>query len=169
MGISLLETLVALALLAALQLMALPSLDALLDRIRVRAASADLQSALVLARAQAMRLRTRVDVVPLQAADWAQGWLVLVDVNRNHRLDPGETLLYRSAEMPPGLRIQAVLRDPKPYLAFYPGGQPRSHASSALPQIGALHFIAGRERRKLIISFLGRVRICDPVRDAVAC
>jgi hypothetical protein len=30
-------------------------------------------------------------------------------------------------------------------------------------------FRLGQQRRKLVIGFLGRVRVCDPDRDGAAC
>ncbi|MEO0315378.1 MAG: hypothetical protein RI928_1834, partial [Pseudomonadota bacterium] len=81
----------------------------------------------------------------------------------------GDTVLHTGPTPPSGLRIDARLRDPKAYLAFDPSGRPRSASSSTVPQTGSLILTLGNEQRKIIISFLGRVRSCDPVRDGTAC
>ncbi|MFN5447471.1 MAG: pilus assembly protein FimT, partial [bacterium] len=69
-----------------------------------------------------------------------------------------------------GLVIEANLRDSKKaYLAFDSNGRPRSAASVQTPQFGSLLFSVGEQRRKIIISFLGRVRLCDPDKDTATC
>ena len=163
------ELLMALGIVSVLIAIALPSFGAMLDRLRVTTAAAQFQEAISLARAEALRRHTRVDLIPLRDANWASGWQVLIDADNDHRAGTKETILHQGPKLPPGLRIEARLRDPKAYLAFDVSGRPRSAASSAVPQIGSLVFVAGNEQRKIIISFLGRVRSCDPVRHKTAC
>jgi type IV fimbrial biogenesis protein FimT len=168
-GLSLTELLITLGIVSLLAAITLPGFGAMLDRVRVITLVAQFQEAISLARAEALRRRTRVDLIPLRDANWASGWQVLIDADNDHLAGAEDTVLHRGPIPPPGLRIDARLRDPKAYLAFDASGRPRSAASSAVPQIGSLLFVAGHEQRKLIISFLGRVRICDPVRDKTAC
>ena len=86
------------------------------------------------------------------------------------RSDPGEPLLRAGEALPPGVLIDASLRDgTRSYLAFDPSGRPRSAHSASLPQFGSLTFRSGAERRKLTIGFLGRTRLCDPDRERTAC
>lgn len=168
-GLSLTELLVTLSIVSLLVAIALPGFGAMLDRLRVTTAAAQFQQAISLARAEALRRRTRVDLIPLRDANWASGWQVLIDTDNDHQADAAEIILHRGPALPPGLRVDARLRDPKAYLAFDVSGRPRSAASSQVPQIGSLVFEVGNEQRKVVISFLGRVRSCDPVRDKTAC
>ena len=168
-GVSLTELLMTLGIVSLLAAIALPGFGSMLDRVRVITVVAQFQEAISLARAEALRRRTRIDLIPLREANWASGWQVLIDADNNHKAGAGDTILHQGPPPPPGLRIDARLRDPKAYLAFDSSGRPRSAASSNVPQIGSLLFVAGNEQRKIIISFLGRVRSCDPVRDKVAC
>lgn len=168
-GLGLAELLVALGVLALLTALALPGFGQILDRLRVITTAAQFQEAISLARNEALRRRTRVDLIPLREADWASGWQVLIDADNDHRAGPGDTVLHIGPRLVQGLRIEARLRDPKPYIAFDVSGRPRSAASSSVPQMGSLLFVAGNEQRKIIISFLGRVRSCDPVRDQATC
>ena len=168
-GIGLLELLATLGILSALAAIALPSFAPLLDRVRVMTITAHFQEAINLARAEAIRRRMRVDLVPLQGKNWSTGWQVLIDLDNNQMANAGDTVFHTSPTPPSDLRVEARLRDPKAYLAFDPSGRPRSANSSTVPQIGALVFMLGKEQRKIIISFLGRVRSCDPVRDGSAC
>ncbi len=165
-GISLLECLVVCMVLGML-MMIMPQFTFLLDRARVNLACSEFHQAILMARAEAIRRQARVDLVPVSAGDWRSGWVVLIDANNNQQLDQDELLIHRSEVDIPALRVDAKLRDPKKmYLAFSPGGRPRSANSASIPQIGSLLFTVGAQRRKLVMSFLGRTRICDP--DAVA-
>ena len=168
-GIGLMELLITIGILSALTAMVVPSFAPILDRLRVMTTVAHFQEAMSLARAEAIRRRMRVDLVPMQDKNWASGWQVLIDADNNQQANAGDIVLHTGPTPPLGLRIDARLRDPKPYLAFDPSGRPRSASSSALPQIGSLVFTIGNEQRKIIISFLGRVRSCDPVRGGSAC
>ena len=168
-GMSLIECMMAFAVLAALMI-AMPTLKSAFDSLRVNLASSQFHQAILVARSEAIRRGTRVDLIPTLANDWKFGWVVLIDMNNNQQLDPDEQVLYRSEADLKNLAIEAKLRDSrKMYLAFGPSGRPRSASSASVPQIGSVLFIAGTQRRKLIMSFLGRVRVCNPDREASAC
>lgn len=168
-GIGLMELLITMGILSALASMALPNFAPMLDRLRVVTMVAHFQEAINLSRTEAIRRHLRVDLVPMRDKNWATGWQVLIDADSNQLANGGDTVLHTGPTPPSGLRIDARLRDPKPYLAFDPSGRPRSASSSTVPQIGSLIFTIGNEQRKVIISFLGRVRSCDPVRAGSAC
>ncbi len=169
-GLSLTECLMVLALLAVMGALALPNLRPLMQRARVNVACSEFHQSILVARSEAIRRRVRVDIVPVVAGEWRHGWLVLIDENNNQRHDPGELLIHRSEADLAGVSVEARLRDAsRAHLAFGPGGRPRSATSANVPQVGSLVFSAGSARRKLIISFLGRVRVCDPEPGASAC
>ena len=169
-GLSLLECLLVCVLVATLAINTLPGLRSLFDRARVNLACSEFHQALLRARAEAIRRHERVDLVPANGKDWRSGWVVLIDANNNQQLDPGELSLYRVELDIRSLSVEAKLRDAhKMYFAFAPSGRPRSANSASIPQIGSLLFTVGTERRKLVMSFLGRVRICNPDDAAVAC
>ncbi len=169
-GIGLIETLVAVAIVAMLAGLSLPACRSLLDRVRVMTAAADFRGALAFARCAAIRRGQRVDLLPATPAGWQTGWQVVVDLNNNQQADPGEPVLRAAPPLPPGVAVDASLRDGvRNYLAFDSSGRPRSAHSASLPQFGSLVFRAGAERRKLTIGFLGRARVCDPDRERTAC
>lgn len=169
-GLGILECLIVCAVMAILWAVALPGLKPLLDRSRVNQACSAFHHSILVARSEALRRGVRVDLVPAAEHDWRHGWVVLLDQNNNQQLDAGEPLIQGSEAEIRGLRVESSLRDAgRVYLAFAPSGRPRSASSANVPQIGSLVFSVGRERRKLIISFLGRVRFCDPDRDGSAC
>lgn len=169
-GLGFIDYLTTLTIAAIVLAMASANFKPLMDRSRVVSASGEFRAALLLARAEAVRRRSRVDMIPIDAQDWAHGWLILIDANNNQHFDTGDLSLHRSHSDMKGLVIEAKLRDSKKaYLAFDGTGRPRSAASAQIPQFGSLLFSVGEQRRKIIISFLGRVRLCDPDKDAASC
>lgn len=168
-GFSLVELMLLLAITALMSAYFAPAFRNLIDSVKVTTAVSQFQSALSVARSEARRRGIRTDLIPAKGRDWSQGWVVIIDTNNNQQADPGELIMHYVDSMPDGLVVSAGLRDPKPYLAFDPGGRPRSIASSAVPQIGTFVFSVGSMKRKIIIGFLGRVRSCDPVKDVANC
>ena len=169
-AMTLIELLLSIAFISLLAALALPDFHDLSDRFKVEAAVSEFHSAILLTRSEAIRRGLRVDLVPSAAHDWNRGWLTLIESNNNQQADANEMVLHRSAVQPDSLRIVASLSDSKKtYLAFAPSGRPRSAASSAVPQFGSFTFTVGSQQRKIIIGFLGRVRICNPGKDGAAC
>lgn len=169
-GVSLTELVTTIAIAALLAAMALPGFAPLLDRFRVSMAAGNFRAALVHARTEAIRRGRRIDLLPSVKGDWQSGWQVVIDENNNQTADAGESVLRTSPAVPNGVVISASLRDRRrAYLAFDPSGRARSAQSAMVPQFGSLLFRAGGERRKLVISFLGRARLCDPDREPGAC
>jgi len=169
-GFGFIDYLTTITIAAIILLIASANFKPLLDRSRVVSAAGEFRAALIMARAEAVRRRSRVDMIPIDAQDWAHGWLILIDANNNQYFDSGDLSLHRSQSDMKGLVIEAKLRDSKKaYLAFDSTGRPRSAASAEIPQFGSLLFSVGEQKRKIIISFLGRVRQCDPDKDAATC
>lgn len=170
-GFTLLELLLTSCIVAALTVGTLASFAPVMDRMRVISLVADFHSALSRARHEAVRRGRRVDLLPLTMGDWRTGWCVAIDINNNQRLDAGELVLHCGATaLPAGVEITPRMTDSKrTYLAFDPSGRPRTAASASVPQYGSVLFRLGEQRRKLVIGFLGRVRVCDPDRDGAAC
>ena len=170
-GFTLLELLLTSCIVTALTAATLASFAPVIDRMRVISLVADFHSALSRARHEAVRRGQRIDLLPLAVGDWRAGWCVAIDINNNQRIDAGELVLHRgAAALPAGVEITPRMTDSKrTYLAFDPSGRPRTAASASVPQYGSVLFRLGEQRRKLLIGFLGRVRVCDPDRDGAAC
>ena len=170
-GFTMLELLLTSCVVTVITVGSLVSFAPVIDRMRVISLVADFHSALSRARHEAVRRGRRVDLLPLVLGDWRSGWCVAIDVNNNQRIDAGELVLHRGAMvLPAGLEITPRMTDSKrTYLAFDPSGRPRTAASASVPQYGSVLFRLGEQRRKLLIGFLGRVRVCDPDRDGAAC
>lgn len=104
LGLTLIESLVSLAVLSILLLQALPAFSAFLDQNRRRSLTNDLVSSLRYAHTEAIRRGQRVAVCKIATgascntdADrgWETGWLTFLDVNRNGILDANEAVLHQ--------------------------------------------------------------------------
>jgi type IV fimbrial biogenesis protein FimT len=170
-GFTMLELLLTSCVITVITVGSLVSFAPVIDRMRVISLVADFHSALSRARHEAVRRGRRVDLLPLVLGDWRSGWCVAIDVNDNQQVDADDLMLHRSTTtLPAGVEITARMTDSKrTYLAFDPSGRPRTVASAAVPQYGSVLFRLGEQKRKLVIGFLGRVRVCDPDRDGAAC
>src|SRR4051812_15196908 len=101
-GISLIESVVTLGLVAGALRLAVPPLHEFAQSARLAAASDDLVGDLQLARSDALKRNRRVamcksaDGLHCSAAGgWEQGWIVFHDPNNNARLEAGEEVIRR--------------------------------------------------------------------------
>ena len=120
-GVTLIELMIALAILAILVAIAAPSFRDTIARSRVQSAVADLSASFSLARSEAIRTGIQTVVCPsvdltscslAAVADWSTGWIVLADANRNGAVDTGETILQANTQLPAGIVIESLLAAP---------------------------------------------------------
>lgn len=127
-GLSLIETMVALAILGSLVAMAAPSFARISERYKVGGVQTALETALHEARIEAVNRNRSVTVRRLTGCpeatapgDWRCGWETFVDGNRNRQRDPGEPRLALQAPIQ-GHRI--LLQGPDPdSLTYSPLGR----------------------------------------------
>lgn len=75
-GFTLIEAMVAVAVLGILMILAAPAMQKVVAKQRLRSASYDLVSDLTLARSEALKRGAGVVMEPLAAGNWAAGWQV---------------------------------------------------------------------------------------------
>jgi len=75
-GFTLIELMVAIAVGAVLASWALPNLNYLVARVKLKTAASDLHTSLTLARSEAIKRNAAVTVTPVSTSDWSQGWSV---------------------------------------------------------------------------------------------
>jgi type IV fimbrial biogenesis protein FimT len=159
-GFTLVEQLMAVAVLAILAGIASPSLASLVRRGRMQSAQMDFMEALGYARSEAVLRRTRMVFCPTRdrlhcsaESRWEGGWLVGVDRDRNNQPD-GTPL--RIGEGHPQLLIQSS--DARRHVAFLPDG---SAAGSNLTLLfcSADH---AQEPLGVVVSNSGRIRGSRP-------
>jgi type IV fimbrial biogenesis protein FimT len=78
-GFTLIELMVSLSILAILLGVAVPSFSSFTASQRVRAASTQLRTDLVLARSEALKRNRNVTIRPRLTAGWQSGWIVVVE------------------------------------------------------------------------------------------
>jgi len=75
-GFTIIELMIVMVIVGVMVALAGPNIRDLMIRIRVKAAASDLHSSLILARSEAIKRNNVTQVVPVSAANWAQGWSV---------------------------------------------------------------------------------------------
>lgn len=105
-GTSLPGLMLTLTLTAILITLGAPVFSGLAADARLQTGTQALYTALWYARSEAI-MRSRPVVVAARDDDWAAGWAIFVDANRDGRRQPGERLLRRSDGPPQRLAVQA--------------------------------------------------------------
>ena len=166
-GVTLIELMVVVAIVAVLAGAAVPSLAHLVDGMRRDAMSNEALAFLWLARSESIQRGVPTVVCPSsdghqcdEAGNWAGGWMVFADTNADGRRDPGETILRLREALPHG----CVMRGNTPvarYVAYLPSG--RSTLVSGAFQAGTLSLCrpgAGTmEVSRIVLSATGRPRL----------
>lgn len=143
---------------------AAPSLNRMLDSVKLSTASVGFLSDMELARGEAFARNTTV--VMCKSADghtcattgaWDQGWIVFADANSNGRFERGEKVIVRSPRLASSLRFSGDLRA----VSFSPAGAVK--LSGALAGKGTLTVCrvsaAVAEARSITVAATGGSRV----------
>lgn len=170
-GFSAIELMTTLAVAAILLTIGVPSFRTLLENQRMTTTVNNLFAAINLTRAEAVQRGTRIDLAPLDGADWTKGWAVFVDKNNNQKPDTGtDEIIFSTVSIADGITISTSLTDSSTqYIAYSSTGRTRTSGPQT-PQLGTITFTQnGEAKRRIILNFLGRARVCDPVKEAATC
>ena len=156
-GVTVLETLIALALTGVLITSVAPNFSAILIQHKIIAALNELSSVIQYTRFKS--IDNQVDTLLCPSADFQQcnysNWnlpkIIFADTNHNNRLDQGEALIHATERVPDGIR----LKGPKKNIRFYANGLLASPATVLFCPLR----LEPKLNRALIISLQGRVRI----------
>lgn len=163
-GSTLIEVAVGLAIAGILLLQALPAYADWIAELRLRAHAETLARTLTLARSEAIRTGHRVTACKSAdgrhcraAGNWAQGWLLYVDANRNGAQDADEPPL--AVEGPARHGIDTVGNRPvADYVAFTSLGHARL-VNGGLQMGTFVACIPDRTALHVVLAHSGRVRI----------
>lgn len=155
-GFTVIETIACLALISIVIGLGMPSLKRILRAIQVQTVMAELSTDFASARIKAISGNTSIVVCPADAmrcindGDWARGWIVFQDADRNHRPDTDSDVLQ--SHQPPSRGLRIVSSRARPRLRYSPDGL--SGGSNLTVSICSGEMLAGR----LIVNNAGRVR-----------
>lgn len=153
-GLTLLELLITLAILAVLLTIGLPGFSTVIQNNRLAANTEELRSAIQLARATAVGRNQRVTLRNL--GNWESGWVAFVDDNSNGERDGGESLIFSGPALD---SVSIAWNDPAgDYVSFVGTGVSR-RVSGAL-QMGTFRICPadGAEGYALTLAPSGRLR-----------
>ncbi|WP_168927523.1 GspH/FimT family pseudopilin [Nitrincola alkalilacustris] len=75
-GFTLIESMVAIAIVAILVMVAIPGFQTLIAEQQVRAAATDLHTSMLIARSEAIKRNQTITLRPASGESWADGWLI---------------------------------------------------------------------------------------------
>lgn len=126
-GVTLIELMIAVAIVAILAGIAAPSFQQLGAKQRMTSAVHSYMASFNQARMRALSLGQQVALCPsvdgatcTGGLSWEKGWLIYDDVNRNRKLDPTETVVSTFGALPEGLTASTTVG--RPQLLFKPDG-----------------------------------------------
>jgi type IV fimbrial biogenesis protein FimT len=162
-GVTLVELLVTLAVLAVLLGLAVPSFAHLMRENRLATASNGLLGTLLFARSEAIKRGHRVTACVsvdqeqcTAGRHWHQGWIVFADRNGNGVRDAGEALLRVGAGRADALTISGNMHV-RNYVSY--NGEGRTQLLGGGLQMGTVTLCDGVAARRLVINAVGRPRL----------
>ena len=156
-GMSLIQLLFALLIVALTTQVASPAYNALVEQQRRLSVAEQLASSLRNARAEAL-LRHQYVIVHAMEEDWSRGWRVTLDLSGRGYLDPDNPVL---SERQGNIRIPIAGNTPvKNYVRFNPLGEPLLTGGAF--QAGTLHICQARtamSHYQVVLAKSGRISL----------
>lgn len=162
-GLSLVEIMVTVAVIAILMSLATPAYTEMLRANRLATETNDLHRALLMARSEAIKRGRRVTLCTTldgmkcaKGVGWHSGWLMFEDRNGNAQLEPDETVVR--SEVRTTNRLSSTGNQPvRDYVSYLPTGAARLVGGGL--QMGTLTVCADSSGNELVINSAGRVRV----------
>ncbi len=165
-GVTLIELMVSISILAILLAVAVPSFQNFIIDNRLSSYSNALYSSLVLARSEAIKRNKRVVVCKSSdgascTGNWEQGWIVFVDTNNDAAVSGGELVVQKSSTLESGYTLTGnnnILN----YVSYSSEGFTKTTAGAQ--QGGTFNLCPpspapSGNGRDVVISFTGKARI----------
>lgn len=156
-GFTLIEAMIALALLSMTLGIAMPAIIHMIHSQQLRQASVDLGMALIRARQEAI-MRKRAVMLDNLDGEWRSGWHVYVDEDSDGTFDSGEPILKTSDSIANGVRISGNTPVSR-YVRYTPTGEAKLlNGAFQAGTITLCHSDGQQQIRKLVLSATGRLR-----------
>jgi type IV fimbrial biogenesis protein FimT len=169
-GVTLVELVVVIMILAVIGGFALPSWAIWTDRIRLATYSQRTVDSLWLARSHAISSGVRITLCPAAASGlcddagrWGEGWVIFKDQNRNGQREPDEKIVWQEPALKQGWRLWGNAHVAR-YISYDPDG--RSTLVNGAMQAGTMTLCkepttAGQPHvaSRVVINMVGRPRI----------
>lgn len=159
-GLTLLELLIALVILALLLTIAVPGYSNLRQRDQTHTSTLDFYQAIQLTRNYAVTHNRRVTMT--NTGNWHDGWEIYADANNNGTRDAEEPILWHNS----GLGDVEVVANSHVthYISFIGSGEPRKHSSNSkgVAQVGTFYICHPKQTGtayQLTLSRGGRVNM----------
>lgn len=179
-GFTLVELMIAIAIIGILLALAVPSFQGLIASSRLTSATNDIVSALAQARSNAIKTGNRITLCPssdgtscASTGTFEQGWISFIDTTRSGTtaaVDTGETVVSVNAAMPVGIVINGNL----PYVSFGADGMPKSMTGGIFP--GTMRVCSkssalnnDNRTRDLVMNSVGRITVTKTTGIADSC
>jgi len=158
-GFTLIELLITIAIVAIAMAIAVPSMSAFVRNAELTSTANSLLASLNTARSEAMKRAMNAMVVPIDATNWSQGWIVFVDKARNGNPNDSTNIIV--------MRQDAL---PSYFAVSGPAGFKFDASGFAITNNGTVSVVRQdvsgaeqlRETRRVKVGNTGRVRICTP-------
>jgi type IV fimbrial biogenesis protein FimT len=171
-GFTLIEVLVVLTITTILVALSAPAIGSFRRNAELVTTSNTLIGAINAARSEALKRGRYSRVVPSDAKDWSQGWVVYVDVAQKGAFTPQEDIaIAKTLPLPIYFTVSkhtGTANTALPYIRFSPSGftvddnNAMSNVTFQLQRSDVTSDQMDFESRKLLISQTGRVRLCIP-------
>ena len=104
-GVTLIELMIVITIVAILITFGLPSMTGMIRNQRIKTASLDLYSSLVLARSEAIKRNAANVSMIAKTGGWQNGWKICVDANSNGACGAAEILLLDQDPIDPSITV----------------------------------------------------------------
>lgn len=156
-GMTLVESLVVIAILAILAALTAPAFSELLKKQRVDATSYRLIAHLQTARSVAIARDVRTTIAPIDGSHWELGWQIFTDANRTAKFDGDDVLIATAPGVDAGLSINGGASG-QSWVSFTGDGQPKLLNGGF--QSGTFVVCAGADLgTQVIMNRVGRIRL----------
>ena len=159
-GITLIELLTVLAILAITLGIGIPSVTAMIQTNRMASAINSLSGSFAYARSEAITRGHEVIICKsadgefcTQEGNWEQGWIIYHDQNGNETRDEDETLYRVQDALPPGIEVRFSAFRSKHYVHYWATGFTKMNGTFTFCQQNS-----PAEPKALILNKVGRIR-----------